>query len=147
HGAHHRDHNMRAAYVHVLADAAISVLAIIGLLLAKTFGWLWMDPLAGIVGALVIANWAYGLMRDTGGILVDMTPDKQIGGRIKTALETDGCALLDLHCWRIGTGHLGVVVSVGTREAHRGPQFYRERLRRFQALSHVTIEVHSLPTK
>ena len=147
HGAHHRDHNMRAAYVHVLADAAVSVLAIIGLLLARTFGWLWMDPLAGIVGALVIANWAHGLMRDTGGILVDMTPDKHIGRRIKTALESDGDTLLDLHVWRIGPGHLGAVVSVSTRQAHRGPQFYHQRLRRLQALSHITVEVHASPGK
>ncbi|CAJ0885526.1 CDF family Co(II)/Ni(II) efflux transporter DmeF [Ralstonia flatus] len=145
HGAHHRDHNMRAAYVHVLADAAVSVLAIVGLLLARAFGWLWMDPLAGVVGALVIANWAYGLMRDTGGILVDMTPDKHIGRRIKTALESDGDTLLDLHVWRIGPGHLGAVVSVSTGQAHRGPQFYHQRLRRLQALSHITVEVHALP--
>lgn len=147
HEGHHRDHNMRAAYVHVLADAFVSVLAIIGLLLAKTFGWLWMDPLAGVVGALVIANWSYGLLRDTGGILVDMTPDKHIAGRIKIALEADGDTLLDLHVWRIGPGHLGAVVSVGTRQVQRGPQFYHGLLRRFNTLSHVTVEVHPLPTK
>jgi cation diffusion facilitator family transporter len=138
---------MRAAYVHVLADAFVSVLAIIGLLLAKAFGWLWMDPLAGVVGALVIANWSYGLMRDTGGILVDMTPDQHIGGRIKSALEADGDTLLDLHVWRIGPGHLGAVVSVGTRQGQRGPQFYHALLRRFNALSHITVEVHPLPAR
>ena len=104
-----------------------------------------MDPLAGVVGALVIANWAYGLLRDTGGILVDMTPDKHICRRIKTALESDGDTLLDLHVWRIGPGHLGAVVSVSTRQAHRGPQFYHQRLRRLQALSHITVEVHASP--
>ena len=72
-GAHHRDNNMRAAVVHVMADAAVSVLVIVGLLLARAFGWLWMDPLAGFIGALVIANWSVGLLRDTGGILLDRT--------------------------------------------------------------------------
>jgi Co/Zn/Cd efflux system component len=71
-----RDHNIRSAYIHVMADAAVSVLAIIGLGLARPFGWLWMDPLAGVIGALVIANWSYGLMRDTGAILLDMSPDQ-----------------------------------------------------------------------
>src|SRR6202035_3012563 len=74
HGAHHRDNNMRAAVIHVMADAAVSVLVIVGLLLARAFGWLWMDPLAGIVGACVIGSWSYGLIRDTGAILLDMNP-------------------------------------------------------------------------
>src|SRR5258707_3353499 len=74
HCAHHRDTNMRAAVIHVMADAAVSVLVIVGLLAARTFGWLWMDPLAGFIGALVIANWSVGLLRDTGGILLDRRP-------------------------------------------------------------------------
>ena len=78
HGAAHRDNNMRAAVVHVVADAAVSVLVIVGLLLAWTFGWLWMDPLAGMIGAAVIASWSYGLIRDTGAILLDMIPDPQM---------------------------------------------------------------------
>ena len=78
HGLAHRDNNMRAAVIHVIADAAVSVLVIVGLLLARTFGWLWMDPLAGIVGAAVIASWSYGLIRDTGAIPLDMTPDLEL---------------------------------------------------------------------
>jgi len=85
-----RDHNIRAAYVHVMADAAISVLAIVGLSLARNFGWLWMDPLAGIVGALVIANWSYGLIRDTGAILVDISPGEALANQVRTAVETAG---------------------------------------------------------
>lgn len=73
-----RDHNIRSAYIHVIADAAVAVLAIIGLVLARTFGWLWTDPLAGVIGALVVANWSYGLMRDTGAILLDMSPDQRM---------------------------------------------------------------------
>ena len=78
HGAHHRDNNMRAAVIHVIGDAAVSVLVIVGLVLARTFGWLWMDPLAGLIGALVIANWSFGLLRDTGSILLDRTPDPRM---------------------------------------------------------------------
>src|SRR5271165_2803314 len=81
--AHHRDNNMRAAIVHVLADAAVSVLVIAGLLLARAFGWLWMDPIAGLVGALVIANWSVGLLRDTGAILLDRTPDPRMAERVR----------------------------------------------------------------
>ena len=83
HGAHHRDNNMRAAVVHVMADAAVSVLVIVGLLLARAFGWLWMDPLAGFIGALVIANWSVGLLRDTGGILLDRTPDPRMAEKVR----------------------------------------------------------------
>jgi cation diffusion facilitator family transporter len=90
HGAAHRDNNMRAAVIHVVADAAVSVLVIVGLLLARAFGWLWMDPLAGIVGACVIASWAYGLVRDTGAILLDMNPDPKMAQSLRSALEQDG---------------------------------------------------------
>src|SRR6266404_7739572 len=83
HGAHRRDNNMRAAVIHVMADAAISVLVIVGLLAARAFGWLWMDPLAGFIGALVIANWSFGLLRDTGGILLDRTPDPRMAEKVR----------------------------------------------------------------
>ena len=138
--AAHRDHNIRSAYVHVMADAAVSVLAIIGLTLARIFGWIWMDPLAGIVGALVIANWSYRLIRDTGRILLDVNPDEHLTRRIREAIERDGDRLTDLHLWRLGPGHLGAVVSVMTAEA-RDCDFYRARLRQFASLSHVTVEV------
>jgi cation diffusion facilitator family transporter len=135
-----RDNNMRAAVVHVMADAAVSVLVITGLLLARTFGWLWMDPLAGIVGATVIASWSYGLIRDTGAILLDMNPDRAMEQRMRDTIEADGDRLTDMHLWRLGPGHLGVIVSVNTAK-HRGPDYYQSLLRRFQALSHVTVQV------
>jgi cation diffusion facilitator family transporter len=138
--AAHRDNNMRAAFVHVLADAAVSVLAIIGLVAGKFLGWVFMDPVMGIVGALVIANWSYGLIRDTGAILLDMNPDQHLAERLRSTIEAEGDRLADLHLWRLGPGHLGAIVSVVTREP-RGPDFYRRRLRRFCALSHVTVEV------
>jgi cation diffusion facilitator family transporter len=140
-GNAHRDYNIRSAYIHVLADAVVSVLAITGLVLARIFGWVWMDPLAGIVGALVIANWSYGLLRDTGRILLDMDPDQGMGARVRAAIESDGDALTDLHLWRLGPGHLGAVLSVATREGRRNCEFYRARLKGFQGLSHVTVEV------
>jgi cation diffusion facilitator family transporter len=136
-----RDNNMRAAVVHVIADAAVSVLVIIGLILAKLFGWLWMDPLAGIIGAFVIASWAFGLIRDTGSILLDMNPDRGMAEKLRQAIEADGDKLADLHLWRLGPGHLGAILSVGTART-RGPGFYKARLARFKALSHVTVEVH-----
>jgi cation diffusion facilitator family transporter len=140
HDAAHRDNNMRAAIVHVMADAAVSVLVIAGLLLARAFGWVWMDPLAGIVGALVIASWAYGLVRDAGRILLDMNPDRQLTERMRQEIETDGDKLTDLHVWRLGPGHLGAVLSVVTGKDRR-PEDYRRRLRHFASLSHVTVEV------
>jgi cation diffusion facilitator family transporter len=135
-----RDNNMRAAFVHVAADAAVSVLAICGLLLGRFFGWIWMDPVMGIVGALVIANWAYGLIRDTGGVLLDMNPDKAMAEELRRTIESDGDRLADLHVWRLGPGHLGAIVSVLTAKP-RDAEFYRSRLSRFRMLSHVTIEV------
>ncbi len=138
--AAHRDHNIRSAYVHVMADAVVSVLAITGLVLARTFGWLWMDPVAGIVGALVIANWSYGLIRDTGHILLDMHPDQNMDTKVRAAIECDGDELADLHLWRLGPGHLGAVLSVVTHQ-RRDCAYYRERLKAIAGLSHVTVEV------
>lgn len=140
-----RDHNMRAAYVHVIADAAVSVLAIGGLFLAKYFGWLWMDPVAGIVGALVIANWSYGLLRDTGKILMDISPDDVMADKVRKVVASAGDQLIDLHVWRLGPGHFGAVVSVITRESLRGPAYYHSALRRLNGLSHITAEVHAQP--
>ncbi|WP_283744762.1 CDF family Co(II)/Ni(II) efflux transporter DmeF [Sideroxydans sp. CL21] len=140
-----RDHNMRAAYFHVIADAAVSVLVIIGLISAKTFGWVWMDPLAGIIGAFVIANWSFGLIRDTGAILVDISPGDSMANKVRGAVETAGDKLVDLHVWRLGPGHLGAVVSVITHEPQRGASFYHTMLRQFKGLSHISVEVHLQP--
>jgi cation diffusion facilitator family transporter len=135
-----RDNNMRAAVVHVMADAAVSVLVIAGLLLARVFGWIWMDPLAGVVGAFVIASWAYRLVCDTGGILLDMNPDRPLTEQMRREIEVDGDRLTDLHVWRLGPGHLAAVLSVVTTRDRR-PEDYRQRLRHFSALSHITVEV------
>ncbi len=145
HGVAHRDNNMRAAVFHVVADAAVSALVIIGLILARSFGWLWMDPLAGIIGAGVIASWSYGLVRDTGAILLDMVPDQHVADGVRQAVEAEGDALADLHVWRLGPGHLGAIVSVATRQAMRGVEHYHQVLARFPTLSHVTVEIKRIP--
>jgi cation diffusion facilitator family transporter len=142
-GVDSRDHNMRAAYVHIIADAAVSVLTIVGLVLAKTFGWLWMDPLAGIVGAILIANWAYGLILDTGGILMDMSPGEGLVNDVRSAIDAVGDKVVDLHIWRLGPGHFSAVVSVVTTHTRRESAFYHAILRRFKGLSHITVEVHN----
>jgi cation diffusion facilitator family transporter len=139
-GAAGRDNNMRAAIVHVMADAAVSVLVIVGLLLARAFGWLWMDPLAGIVGALVIASWSLALIRDTGAILLDICPDSRMAAQMREAIEGEGDRCADLHLWRLGPGHLGAIFRVTTGQG-RDAEYYRARLARFRGLSHVTIEV------
>jgi len=139
-GAAARDNNLRAAVIHVIADAAVSVLVIVGLLLARAFGWLWMDPLAGVIGACVIASWSYGLIRDTGAILLDMNPDRTMAGKLRHAVEGEGDQLADLHLWRLGPGHLGAIVSVVTAQP-REANYYRSRLARFPSLPHLTVEV------
>src|ERR1700687_5777758 len=144
HGSTARDNNMRAAVIHVIADAAVSVLVIVGLLLARAFGWLWMDPLAGIVRACVIASWSYGLIRDTGAILLDMNPDKGMANRLREEIEAEGDTLADLHLWRLGPGHLGAIISVITSKGHDA-EYYRNRLARFKSLSHLTVEVAREP--
>jgi cation diffusion facilitator family transporter len=140
HGAAERDNNMRSAIVHVLADAGVSVLVIVGLLLGRFFGLAWMDPVVGLVGAAVIAAWSYTLIRDTGAILLDMNPDRSMAARMRVVIETDGDRLTDLHLWRLGPGHLGAIVSVATRQ-QRGPEYYQSLLRRFCSVSHLTVEV------
>ena len=135
-----RDNNMRAAIIHVMADAAVSVLVIAGLVFAAMFGWLWMDPLAGIVGALVISSWSLGLLHDTGAILLDRLPDRRLADRLRDAIEVDGDRLADFHLWRLGPGHLGCAASIVTVNG-RSADYYHRELKRFRGISHVTIEV------
>jgi cation diffusion facilitator family transporter len=139
-GTARRDNNMRSAVVHVLADAGVSVLVIVALLFGRLLGWTWMDPVVGLVGAIVIAAWSYSLIRDTGAILLDMNPDRGMAERMRAIIETDGDRLTDLHLWRLGPGHLGAIVSVATRQG-RGPEYYQSLLRRFRSVSHLTVQV------
>ena len=140
--SHDHDHNIRAAYVHVLADAATSALA----LLALGAGYLWqvhvLDPLVGIVGAVVIGSWAYGLIRDAGLVLLDAADDPQLAGRIRALLEGElGARVADLHVWRLGPGHKGLIVSLVAPGEVTAEEIKATLRTRFASLSHVTIEI------
>ncbi|CAN5513825.1 CDF family Co(II)/Ni(II) efflux transporter DmeF [soil metagenome] len=143
HHHHHAatDNNLRAAYLHVMADALTSVLAIGALLLGSFYGWLWLDPAIGVVGALVIARWSLGLMRDAGGVLLDYVPDDEdLPDEIRGLLEVDGDKVNDLHVWQVGPGHHAAIVSLSSA-APQPLATYRARLAGIHDLSHVTIEV------
>ncbi|HWZ40491.1 MAG TPA: CDF family Co(II)/Ni(II) efflux transporter DmeF [Bradyrhizobium sp.] len=140
HGRHHRDNNFRAAYVHVLADAATSVLAISALVIAMQTGWVWADPAVGIIGSIVIASWAYTLIRDAGSVLLDVSVDKKLERTIRARLEEGRDRITDLHVWRVGPGHCAAVISI-VSDAPLQPALYKERLQDLKALSHVTVEV------
>lgn len=136
-----RDNNLRAAYLHVLADALTSVLAIAALLLGRTYGWLWADPLMGVVGALVIARWSWGLIRDAGGVLLDAPPQGEaLRSEIHKAIERDGDCITDLHVWQVGPGHYAAIVALTSQQPNE-PSHYRALLAHVHGLSHVTVEV------
>jgi cation diffusion facilitator family transporter len=138
-----RDNNLRAAYLHVLADALTSVLAIGALLAGSFYGWLWLDPLIGIVGALVIARWSWGLVRDAGKVLLDYVPDDEdLPDEIRDALETDADRITDLHVWQVGPGHHAAIVSLAS-SAPKSPDEYKAKLAHMDELSHVTVEVQA----
>jgi cation diffusion facilitator family transporter len=141
HGHGGRDNNLRAAYLHVMADTLTSVLAIGALLLGSLYGWLWLDPAIGVVGALVIANWSWGLLRDAGGVLLDYVPDgEDLPEEIRGLIEVDGDRINDLHVWQVGPGHHAAIVSLSS-SAPKPLADYRARLATIHDLSHVTIEV------
>jgi cation diffusion facilitator family transporter len=141
HGEHrHHDNNLRAAYVHVLADAATSVLAIAALVTAMYSGWVWTDPAVGIVGAIVIISWAFGLIRDSGAVLLDVSVDKKLEAVIRDRLETRGDRVSDLHLWQVGPGHRAAVISL-VSDNPLPPATYKRRLGGLKGLSHVTVEV------
>jgi cation diffusion facilitator family transporter len=144
HGHHHHDNNLRAAYVHVLADAATSVLAIAALVVAMLSQWVWADPLVGIIGSLVIASWAYGLIRASGAVLLDVSADKNLETVIRDRLETKGDRVTDLHLWQVGPGHCAVLLSV-VSDKPKQPAVYKKRLAGLKGLSHVTVEVETCP--
>ena len=141
HAHHAGDNNLRAAYLHVLADALTSVLAIVALVLGSLYGWNWMDPAMGIVGGLVIARWSWGLIRDAGGVLVDYVPAAEdLPDEIRAAIELDGDTITDLHVWQLGPGHHGAIIAISS-STPQDPAAYRARLAHIPDLSHVTIEV------
>ena len=136
-----RDNNLRAAYLHVLADALTSVLAIVALLVGRSYGWLWADPLMGVVGALVIARWSWGLIKDSGSVLLDAAAaGEEVRQEIREAMEPTGSLVTDLHVWQVGPGHFAAIVSLMAREP-KEPAHYKALLAHIHELSHVTVEV------
>ncbi len=143
-GSGHHDINLRAAYVHVLADALTSILTIGGLSAAWAFGWNFIDPLVGLIGAAVIASWAFGLLRGAGRVLLDTVPDPALAQRIRSRMERDGDRISDLHIWQVGPGHIAVMLSV-VSDTPQSPSVYKQRLAGLHGLCHVTVEVNACP--
>lgn len=142
-GKHHHDHNLRAAYLHVIADALTSLLAIVALVAGKALGWVWMDPVMGIVGAIIITKWAHGLLLDTGKILLDRDVDQDAIGEIRNVIEKDSDnRVSDIHVWRVGPRHLSVIISLVTHYP-KPPEHYKKLLSKYDDISHLTVEVNA----
>jgi cation diffusion facilitator family transporter len=138
----HEDLNLKAAYVHVIADAVTSILAISALVAGKFLGWVWMDPVMGVVGSGVVAQWSWGLLRDTSEILLDRTPETDLEEEIRKSVESDGdAAITDLHVWQVGLGQFYAIVSIVARQP-KTPGHYRDLFSEHEELVHVTVEIH-----
>lgn len=148
HAHHHHDHNLKAAYLHVLADALTSVLAIVALVLGKYYGWNWLDPVMGIVGALIITQWSYSLVKETSPLLLDESIALKYKLAIKEKIESDADnRISDLHIWRVSPGHFAIIISLVSHNP-KAPEYYKDLLKEFRGLggmnklSHITIEVN-----
>ena len=138
---HHEDHNLKAAYFHVLADALTSVLAIVALLFGSLFGWWALDPAMGIVGAIVITRWAWGLLKESSAILLDAGVKKEVREEIKDVIEADADnRVTDIHVWKVGPHHLAVLLTLVTHYPRTSGE-YKKLLAGFDQLKHITIEV------
>jgi len=140
----HDDHNLKAAYLHVLADALTSLLAIIALFSGRAFGWIWMDPVMGIVGAVLITRWAYGLLRDTSAILLDSGMKQETKSEIVSKIESDADnRVSDIHVWPLGSHHFAAIISIVTHYP-KPPGHYKELLSGFEELEHITVEINEV---
>jgi cation diffusion facilitator family transporter len=142
---HGHDTNFRSAYLHVGADALTSVFAIVALVCGQLFGWVWLDPVMGVVGALVIASWSIGLVRSAGAVLLDTVPNQSLARTVRERLEVGHDRVADLHLWRLGPGHTGIIASIISDDP-QPPNAYKARLSSVPGLSHITIEVHPCPS-
>ena len=149
HEHHHHDLNLKSAYVHVLADAATSVLAIAALIGGWFYGWAWLDPVTGIAGAVVVALWARRLIADTSKVLLDREMDHPVVDEIREVIEREGRAgetrIADLHVWRVGKGSYSCALSVVTHDAALTPTLVRSWLAQHEEVVHATIEIHHCP--
>jgi len=138
----HHDHNLQAAYMHVLADALTSLLAIIALLAGKYFGWNWLDPMMGVVGAIIITRWSYGLIKQTSPILLDASIEQSYKLAIEDKIEKDSDnRVVDLHIWKVSANHYAIIISLVTLEP-KEVRHYKSLLSEFDKLSHITVEVN-----
>lgn len=146
HANHHHDLNLKSAYVHVIADATTSVLAIVALAGGWVYGWSWLDPVMGIVGAVLVALWAKNLLRDTGKVLLDREMDHAVVEEIREAVESDpehgDSRIADLHVWRVGKRSYSCALSVVTHDRSLTPQRIRARLAQHEEIVHITVEIH-----
>lgn len=142
HDQHGGDHNLRGAYLHVLADSLTTLMAILALVMARYFGWLWIDPAMGVVGAVLIARWSWGLLSDSARVQLDKQAPEAIRNRVRTSLEgTDGDRIADLHVWSVGPGIYAADVSL-VSHAPQSPNDYRRLIPQGLGIVHATIEVH-----
>lgn len=140
----HEDHNLKAAYLHVITDALTSVLAIIALLAAKLFGLAWADPLVGILGAIVVARWAIGLLKQTSNVLLDKSDTSETVSRLRELIESDTTSIEDLHIWQISENEQSLILSLTSSE-DKGPSFYHDLVKKVGNFEHITIEIHNQP--
>lgn len=144
--SHHHDLNLKSAYVHVITDAATSVLAIVALTGGLVYGWAWLDPVMGIVGAILVALWAKGLLFETGKVLLDREMDHPIVDEIREVFKpleyTDGTKIVDLHVWRVGTDAYSCALIIATRSETLTPDRVRDMLCQHEEIVHTTIEIH-----
>jgi cation diffusion facilitator family transporter len=142
HDGGHHDHNLKAAYFHVLADTLTSVLAIVALAFGKFLGWVWLDPAMGVVGALVISKWALGLLVNSGKMLLDRNVDRETRDAIISRIESDtDNRVVDLHAWHASPHHIMLIISIVTHYP-KDPAYYKELLSEVGEFAHVTIEVN-----
>jgi len=141
--AHHEDLNLRSAYIHVVADAATSVLAILALIGGKLWGADWLDPLMGIAGAALVGVWAYGLLRDSGRVLLDAEMDAPVSDEIREVIATSPipATITDLHVWRVGKGKYACILSLATA-SNATPDYFKDLLSIHEELVHITVEIH-----
>ncbi len=142
-----KDQNLKSAYLHVMADALTSLLAIMALLSAKYFGWIWMDPIMGVVGAILVARWSYGLLRSTSSILLDCQAPEALQNTIREAIENDGDSqVTDLHVWTIGPGIYSAQITLTAKEP-ASPSEYKARIPKSVGVVHIVVETHSFRTR
>ena len=143
HAHHHHDHNMKAAYLHVLADTLTSVLAIVALLIGKYIGLVWMDPLMGIVGAMVIFHWSFGLIKESSAVLLDKSVDTATLEKISIAMNEKNTVVNDIHVWKIASSHQSAILSVSSNEPLSSKEYKAMVKEALPHVSHISIEVNN----